>query len=102
MSDTKNTPHYDLQEIKSLIVAGDVFITESARCDADYIGMTVDDISTTILSLEPHNLYKSMKSDKNPLLWQDVYHYSDEDIDMMLYIKLQINKNATVVSFKQM
>lgn len=101
MFNTKKIPHYDLQEIKSLIESGDVFITETARCDADYIGMVVDDIYNTVLSLEPKHLYKSMKSEKNPLLWQDVYHYTDEDADMVLYIKLQINKKAVVISFKQ-
>jgi hypothetical protein len=63
--------------------------------------MAVDDIYNTILLLESEHLYKSMKSEKNPLLWQDVYHYADEDADIVLYIKLQINKKAVVISFKQ-
>ena len=95
MSNTKYNSHYNLELIKALIVRGDVFITGTALNDAQQIGMSVEDIVSTVLSLENKNLYKSMRSIKNPSLWQDVYHINNDDI------KLQISNNAIVISFKE-
>lgn len=99
MSDTKFISHYDLESIKALIECGDVFITGTAQNDAEQIGMSVEDILSTVLLLENKHLYKSMRSTKSPTLWQDVYHFNDDDIN--LYIKLQISNNAIVISFKE-
>lgn len=99
MSDTKFSAHYDLELIKAHIENGNVFITGTAQKDAEQIGMSVDDILSTVLSLEQKHLYKSMRSIKNPSLWQDVYHINDDDIE--LYVKLQINNSAIVISFKE-
>lgn len=52
MSDTKFISHYDLESVKALIESGDVFITGTAQNGAEQIGMSVEDILSTVLSLE--------------------------------------------------
>ena len=52
MSDTEFISHYDLELIKALIESGDVFITGTSQNDAEQIGISVEDILSTVLSLE--------------------------------------------------
>ena len=52
-----------------------------------------------IAKLTAKNLYKSMTSYSNHLLWHDVYHSKYEDVE--LYIKLQVKENAIIISFKE-
>jgi len=101
MSDTNEYPKYSLEEIQQLIRDGKRFISNQAIIDADYIDFTHEDIYAVVLDLRESDFYKSMQSDKNPLLWQDVYHYHHNGVDMTLYVKLQIRKQAVVVSFKE-
>ena len=101
MSDEQNYPHYSLEKIQQLVRDGHRFISHQATMDADYIGFKHDNIYAVVLDLKGSDFYKSMPSDRNPLLWQDVYHYHHDGIDMILYVKLQIKKNAVVVSFKE-
>lgn len=101
MSNTKSNPHYSLEEIKQLVRNGQRVITYQATLDADYIGFNHESIYSVVLDMNESHFYKSMVSEKNPLLWQDVYHYQRDGIDMILYVKLQINKNAVVISFKE-
>ncbi len=90
---------YDLKEIKSLIRQNKVFITQSAKYHALEFNLYKEEILNVVLSLENDNLYKSMKSNKKSNLWQDVYHKIYDGT--LFYIKLQINDNAIVISFKE-
>jgi hypothetical protein len=101
MAETKSEPHYPISDIQELVNEGKRFITMTATIDGTYIDFGKDDIYNTVLALKESNFYKSMQSDKNPILWHDVYHYQHDGVDILLYIKLQIKKNAVVVSFKE-
>lgn len=96
-----NEPYYSLKQIQSLISSGESLITKTARLDAEYIGYNTEKIYETIKKLSVENFYKSMESNRNPLLVQDVYHFEDIEKDLKLYIKLQIKENAVVISFKE-
>lgn len=101
MPGTNQNPHYSLELIKQLIESGDRFVTKQATLDASYIGFTKEDIYQVILDLKASDFYKTMEAENNPLLWHDVYHYKHDEADVTLYIKLQIKKNAVVISFKE-
>lgn len=101
MDETKNEPYYPLSDIQNLVKEGDRFITMKATVDATYINFSKDDIYSTILALKESDFYKSMQAEHNPLLWHDVYHHQHDAAELLLYIKLQIKKNAVVISFKE-
>ena len=101
MGKPESSPTYSLQEIQSLVKEGKRFITNQASIDADYIDFNHEDIFRVVLALKESHFFKSMQSEHNPLLWQDVYHYHDDGVDMTLYVKLQIRDRAVVVSFKE-
>ncbi len=100
MSGINTYPKYSLDEIQQLVKDGKRFISKQATIDADYIGFKSDHIYAVVLKLKASDFYKSMQSEKNALLWQDVYHYHHDE-DTVLYVKLQITNKAVVVSFKE-
>lgn len=93
------TPSYSLESIKILIREGSSRITGTALFDAALHDLTDKDIKEVVLLLSPSDFYKSMQSEKNELLWQDVYHKVYRDITW--YVKLQIRGKAIVISFKE-
>lgn len=99
----KKKAHFNLIEVKRLIEANQYTITRIASINANNdFNFKNAEIIYHVLKLESKNFYKSMTSNNNPKIWQDVYHScinSDYDI---AYIKIQIVKNKTVViQFKQ-
>jgi len=68
------------------------------------MGLTSDEMLTTIASLKRSNLYKSMTTEHDHRVWQDVYH---ADTPMgPAYVKLTLlPDDATqkiVISFKEL
>ncbi len=96
---SNKTPSYSLESIKTLIKEGDSKITSSAICDAAIHDMTDEDIKTVVHLLSSSDFYKSMPSNHNELIWQDVYH--KEYGGIVWYVKLQIVGKAIVISFKE-
>lgn len=101
MPETKNRPHHSLEDIKRLVHEGNRIVSKQATLDGSYIGFKKEDIYKVVLDLKASDFYKSMQSEKNELLWQDVYHHRLDKKDMTLYVKLQIKKHAVVISFKE-
>jgi motility quorum-sensing regulator/GCU-specific mRNA interferase toxin len=95
----KRIAHYSLESIKELIADNQYFITQTARIDYINLGFSDDEVLEVIQNLEIKDLYKSMTSFQNSSIWQDVYHKKAKNMD--LYIKLQITKNAIIISFKE-
>lgn len=95
----EETPKYDLDEIKSLIRAGDVIVTGKARDNARALNFTYDDIIDCVLSLSDRVFYGAMEADDRPGFFQDVYHPRLNGTD--LYVKLQIDEDAIVIQFKR-
>ncbi len=95
----KKVAHYNLDSIKEMIKSNHYFITGSARIGYTNLGFDDEDVIDIVMSLTSNNLYKSMTSYHNAQIWQDVYHTSVDKLK--LYIKLQINEKAIVISFKE-
>jgi hypothetical protein len=91
---------YELALIKGLMQDNSWIITGSALDTAMALGFDEDDVFDCIVNhLAETHFYKTMASEKNPVLMQDVYRitYADERI----YLKLQVNVDAVVISFKE-
>ena len=95
----KRTAHYSLDTIKTYIRNEQYFVTQTARQDYFSLGLDDDEVIEIIMGLKPKNLYKSMTSYFDHKIWHDVYH--EEYLGLKLYIKLQINDNAIIISFKE-
>ena len=97
----KRTPHYNLNRIKELIRQREYHIRkialENAMCDFD---LKPKDIIFYVLGIENSYFYKSMTSEYDNKLWQDVYHVPiGKDT---AYVKLQIvSDESVVIQFKR-
>ena len=95
----KKVAHYSLESIKDFINDGNYFITRTARVDYINLGLDDEDVIEIIMGLLSKDLHKSMTTYANNKIWQDVYYKNIDDLE--LYIKLQINEKAIVISFKE-
>jgi len=93
--------HYDLEEIKRLILLDKFSITNIAIKNADKdFGLSYKEIPEIVKILKNTDLYKSMTVNNNNKLWQDVYH--KEIFGEIAYIKLQIIDNdSIIIQFKR-
>ena len=96
----KKTAHYPLTDIKALVRAGRVYATRAALEGAAALGFTFDDMKHVVENLEVSDLHKSMTSQHDAAIWQDVYRYPAEEVD--IYLKLQIVGDVVIVSFKEL
>ncbi|TGN08604.1 type II toxin-antitoxin system MqsR family toxin [Leptospira bandrabouensis] len=91
---------YSLAKIKELLAKGDYRITFSAIQSAkDDFGLLESEIVSEVAKLDSTFFYKTMEAQKASGLWQDVYRMQVKGIEA--YIKLQINKDAIIISFKK-
>ncbi len=101
----KYKPHYNLNELKSLIREGRWIATQTAVRGAVSLGLSPREIEEIVLNLEYRDFYKSMTSYMNHKLWQDVYKpkvfVHEEHVE--LYVKLQKSpdEKCVVISFKR-
>lgn len=92
-------PTYSLVLIKGLMNDGSWSPTESAVDTALEMGFDAGDVFDCIVHyLEETHFYKTMPAEKIPGLMQDVYHITYQE--QRVYVKLQVNVQAVVVSFK--
>lgn len=96
----KSKPHCPLGVVKSLIEAGKVRTTHSARAgaaalDLDYAGMLA-----VVRALKPDDFYKSMTTHADHRTWQDVYRPATAIGD--IYLKLTVIDDVLIVSFKEL
>jgi motility quorum-sensing regulator/GCU-specific mRNA interferase toxin len=96
----KRTPHYRLQAIKSLIEAGKVRTTHSARAGANALGFDYPGMLAVVAGLEPADFYKSMTTHADHTIWQDVYRPATPAGDV--YLKLTVIDEVLIVSFKEL
>ena len=75
-------------------------MTETASDAVLELGFESEDVYDCIVNhMADSHFYKSMESEKKPGLMQDVYHITYDE--KPLYVKLQVNVNAVVISFKE-
>lgn len=96
----KQTPHHNLHEVKNLLQAGAVVITQAALHRALRLGLEYQDICHTILTLSREDFYKSMTAYGNSRSWQDVYR--PWTAVGKIYLKLTIQDGLLVLSFKEL
>ena len=101
----KLKPHYEFNRIKSLLCAEESReITRTSREGAVALGyMDVEEMLAIIDTLTQKHFYKSMTTQQDTSLWQDVYKISDES-ENKIYIKLQLSpdkKKTIVIQFKR-
>jgi hypothetical protein len=79
---------------------GSWILVESALDTALEIGFDQEDVYDCVVNhIEETHFYKTMASEKKRGLVQDVYHITYQE--QRLYVKLQVNVQAVVVSFKE-
>lgn len=100
----KRKPHYDLTLVKKLLnrkatrVITDVVLRNALSAGYE----DVSAILSVMNNLGSHHFYKSMTSEMNPKLWQDVYKYVDEEKKLYIKVQLTINSDkAVLIQFKR-
>ena len=93
----KRTPHSKLTVVKSLVDAGKVRTTHSARMA---LGLALSDMLSVVMALTPADFYKSMTTHADHTVWQDVYRPSTQAGDV--YLKLTVIDDVLIVSFKEL
>ena len=94
-------PHHDLDAIKSAFSTGNGLVTYTATQDAAGLGYGSDEITAIIQTIGKVHFYKSMTSNYNSSVWQDVYHVPHDG--GTLYVKFTDNGGTefTLLSFKE-
>jgi motility quorum-sensing regulator/GCU-specific mRNA interferase toxin len=95
-------PHHDLSAIKLAFSMGKGCTTGVAARDAAGLGYGSDDIKAIIQTIDKAHFYKSMTSNYNAAVWQDVYHVPHAG--GTLYVKFTDNGSViefTLLSFKE-
>lgn len=97
----KRTAHYDLNAIKARVAAGgmDAF-TRTARDNARQMGLDAEASLNVVRGLQRGMLFKSMTTQCDVSIWQDVYHAPCPD-GKVAYIKVTLQAGAVVIQFKE-
>lgn len=96
----KRTPHCKLNLVKTIAAAGKVHTTQQARQGASSLGMTFSDMVDVVMSLQSSDFYKSMTTNLDSKIWQDVYRPSTKA--GLVYLKLTVMEDVLIVSFKEL
>ena len=99
----KRVPHYALDQVKDLIRSGAFRVTRTAMATAtrDFGFVAHSQLVDVVLALTVKHFYKSMTTQFDTSIWQDVYHGLIGE--SKAYIKLQIvNGETVVISFKDL
>jgi motility quorum-sensing regulator/GCU-specific mRNA interferase toxin len=100
----KMRPTYDLEAIKAALgTVQALAITTTALRDATTLGYDRAAIVSTIGGIDRRMFYKSMTTNADHRVWQDVYHVPVPNEDMVLYVKFQADviTEFRVMSFKE-
>ena len=98
----KGTPHCKLSVVKALVGAGQVRATASAYNGARELGINdLDGMCAVVMALTSADFYKSMTTQADHRIWQDVYHAKTAGGDEV-YLKLTVIDDVLVVSFKEL
>jgi motility quorum-sensing regulator / GCU-specific mRNA interferase toxin len=93
--------HYLLQEVQVLVLrdSGRSF-TFAAMRGAESMGLSRAEAVGVVLALTGSMLYKSMTTNSDNKIWQDVYHAPCPN-GKIAYIKLTVQDGAVVIQFKE-
>jgi motility quorum-sensing regulator/GCU-specific mRNA interferase toxin len=98
----RQKPHYPLKIIKAAFA--DVTCmnrTMTAAEGAEDLGMDEQTVGDVIASLTARDFDKSMPSDINPAIWQDVYKPVIEGRELYVKFTLDMQGKLLLISFKE-
>ena len=96
----KSTPHCKLPVVKALIAGGKVRSTVSALTGGAALGFDVAGMVSVVMALAPADFYKSMTTNVDHRIWQDVYRPTTPAGEV--YLKLTVIDDVVIVSFKEL
>lgn len=97
----KRIPHYPLSSLLEIVAQqGIQAFTVTARRNAAEMGLLASEALDVLANLERSMFYKSMTTERNRRLWQDVYHAPCPN-GKTAYIKLTLQDGAVVIQFKE-
>ncbi|MBP9712105.1 MAG: type II toxin-antitoxin system MqsR family toxin [Sterolibacterium sp.] len=97
----KRSPHYLLSAIQEQMDGVETMnLTQSAQLGIRAAGMEILEALAVVRGLSRIDFYKSMTTNKDHRVWQDVYH--GEWRGKPLYVKFQQAGEYFVVSFKEL
>lgn len=93
--------HYSLQEIRMIVSRdGGQSFTFAAQRGAVNMGLSRAEAVGVVLTLTGVMFYKSMTTNLDSRVWQDVYHAPCPN-GKVAYIKLTVRDGAVVIQFKE-
>ena len=95
----KGSPHCKLTVVKTLVGAGQVRTTRSAREGAVALGLDFDGMLAIVMALTAADFHKSMTTHADHRVWQDVY--CPVTAVGAVYLKLTVIDDVLIVSFKE-
>jgi len=97
----KFKPHYSLAVMQAQVrIEGIRAFTVSALNGGRAMGLSDEDLLSTIAGLTRQDFYKSMTTYHDPRIWQDVYHGNCPN-GLLAYIKLTQVAQRIVIQFKE-
>lgn len=99
----KRKPHYRLAEIQSHVqIVGIASFSLTAQRNGLAMGLTSEEMVNTVCQLSRACFYKSMTTNEDSHLWQDVYH-ATISTGKVAYIKVTgfTDGRAPVIQFKE-
>ena len=99
----KKTPHTSLAVIKAMVTAQKYRTTMTATTTAKSVlggQVTAQTLANHVLALKPSDFYKAMTDDYDHKRWHEVYRPILAN-GVQLYIKLIIQDDVLIVSFKE-
>ncbi|GJJ04007.1 hypothetical protein RugamoR64_45450 [Duganella rhizosphaerae] len=96
----KHRPHHRLSVVKALVISGRVRATLSALSGAAALGMGFDEMLGVVMALCQRDFYKSMTTQADHRVWQDVYRPATKV--GRVYLKLTVIDGVLIVSFKEL
>lgn len=98
----KKKSHYSLTEVQHVVGERGVnAFTATALAGAMALGLSGEQAVAVVLGLKQKDIYKSMTTNSDHTIWQDVYHGRLKS-GLVVYIKVTLRENGTVViQFKE-
>jgi motility quorum-sensing regulator/GCU-specific mRNA interferase toxin len=98
----KGVPHCKLSVVKALVDVGNVRATASAFNGARELGIhDLAGMCAVVMSLKSTDFHKSMTTNADHRIWQDVYHAKAAN-SPSVYLKLTVVDDVLIVSFKEL
>lgn len=97
----KRKPTYDLSSFQSWATTDEFRATGTAIRAAAELGFSSDDMVAVIQTMERRHFYKSMTSNAEHTVWQDVYFVPSSAGDLYVKFQADVVTEFLLLSFKE-